>query len=663
MRKLIFATLLLSSRLFAIDFVTIGNPCNIPASNGKGVVPNTYQISKYEITNTDYCAFLNCCASTEDRFQLFSPLMEEHFFGGICRTITANGFVYNIKPGYQNIPVIGVTWMSAIRYCNWLHYNSANIESGKPLSEYIMLTEGDSTHGAYSTISVPSQRNKYARYWLPSEDEWLKAAYFDGKEWHELLITEGSNCYTRKGWAIPYPHIKAVGGEPSHYGTYDQQGNVAEWIESSRSSDGQWKLALGGSLIRPVSFAAFTESEGDYPDKSITSFGLRICRLSDAKSLGDAPKYWSPVDKDTTEPAAITDNLGNYYVLVADAGNRGDIANRFLGRVNYCYCISKTELSNSSYCSFLNAVAVFADPYGLYDENMARAACGGIIQTKIGNKYQYRCKDGWEERPVVYVNYYDICRYANWMHYGCPRTGKCELGTTEGTKVRGAYDTSDFEEVRSGQKRAYESFGKRNKGAKFWIPSENEWYKAAYYDPQIIGNRKYHDYPTRSSIPPSQNQANYMVNNHLALGNPYFVAPVDSFDNAPSYYGTLQQGGNVWEWIEDWQYGIIGSRGLRGGSWSYTFYGLNAINTDPGGLDNSGYVFGARLCQQATPNGWQPVSTPITDRIHEYIMLLPKKHLLFVLGCLTLISAIGTISIMMAIIRLLIDSLNKKHDT
>lgn len=153
-----------------------------------------------------------------------------------------------------------------------------------------------------------------------------------------------------------------------------------------------------------------------------------------------------------------------------------------------------------------------------------------------------------------------------------------------------------------------------------------------------------------------------MVNNYLALGNPYFVAPVDSFDNAPSYYGTLQQGGNVWEWIEDWQYGIVGSRGLRGGSWSYTFYGLDAINTAPGGLDNSGYVFGARLCQQATPDGWQPVSTPVIERVYEYVMLLPKNHLIFALGCLVFMSTIGTISVLIAIIRLLIDLFNNTNE-
>ena len=114
------------------------------------------------------------------------------------------------------------------------------------------------------------------------------------------------------------------------------------------------------------------------------------------------------------------------------------------------------------------------------------------------------------------------------------------------------------------EKKVYKSFGMRNRGALYWIPNEDEWYKAAYYDPTLIGNRKYHDYPTRTSNPPSHKQANYVIQDRLNIGEPFFVANVDSFSDSPSYYGTLQQGGNVWEWLESWQYGNVGVRGLRG---------------------------------------------------------------------------------------------------
>ena len=277
---------------------------------------------------------------------------------------------------------------------------------------------------------------------------------------------------------------------------------------------------------------------------------------------------------------------------------------------------------------------------------MEKGACGGIIRRAANGIFIYSCKSGYEHMPVVYVNYYDIARYANWMHYGCP-IGECIIGITEGTSEKGAYDTSDFEDVRYGKKEAYKTFGKRNEGARYWIPSEDEWYKAAYHNPTRIGNRKYYDFPTQTSNAPSLEGANYMLDNHFSIGEPYYLAPVDSFENSPSYYGTLQQGGNVWEWIEDWQYGQVGSRGLRGGSWSYTSYGLNAVNTDPGGINDSGYVFGARICKSITAEGWKPVKTSLVARLYEYLLTIPKNHLIFlVVGLSTIVLLSGILCLM-----------------
>lgn len=184
---------------------------------------------------------------------------------------------------------------------------------------------------------------------------------------------------------------------------------------------------------------------------------------------------------------------------------------------------------------------------------------------------------------MTYIGFYELARYANWLHYGCPK-GEQKLGITEGDSESGAYNTTDFESVRFGNKRVYDTFGRRNKGAKYWIPDEDEWYKAAYYDPTILGHRKFHDYPTRTSMPPTVKQANYMPEDKLAVGAPYYVCEVDDFSESASYYGTLNQGGNVWEWTESWQYGVPGQRALRGGSWQYTEQGLNAVNEDPGVL-------------------------------------------------------------------------------
>ena len=110
----------------------------------------------------------------------------------------------------------------------------------------------------------------------------------------------------------------------------------------------------------------------------------------------------------------------------------------------------------------------------------------------------------------------------------------------------------------------------------------------------------------------------------------------------------------MWEWTEDWQYGQVGSRGLRGGSWSYTHYGLNAVNVDPGGLDNYGYVFGARLCMAASDDGLYSVDTPISTRIYEAVLLVPKNYLLVAIIGLSIISFVSFIISVALVIRMLL---------
>ena len=632
---LFFIASFFSLASYASDFVTIKATKNQPNAQGYGVVDYAYNISKYEITNEEYCCFLNAVASKEDPHALFNNLMQQHFMGGIIRTAVADGYHYSCKEGYSNRPIVCTTWMSVIRYINWLHYNAVNIQNNVSVEQWFKETEGDDTHGAYDTRTTPERHNKDARYWLPNRSEWEKAAYYDGSKWIEQQSTPNANCASPSaGWAVPYPHIAEVGLSKGINGTYDQCGNAAEWVETTANAEG-WKFSMGGSAIRPVNYSYLGIVEGDVPTKAITTFGFRVCQSTDKTLLAKVVDLPIHVQNNTLGGGAIkfiTDKNGTQYVNVGNIGNPGDRANQFRGSVYYEFAISRTELSNKEYCRFLNAVARQSDPYHLYHEEMQNGVTGGITRTKTSSGFQYQSKPNWEDRPVTYLAFYDLARYANWMHYGCPTTGESKLGTTEGNSTQGAYNTEDFEPVRSGQKTSYESFGKRNRGARFWIPSEDEWYKAAYYDPEKIGNRPYHDYPTRSSDAPTHEQANYMYDNTLCIGEPYFVVPVDSFQNAASFYGTLNQGGNVWEWLEDWQYGSIGCRGLRGGSWSYTAYGLNTCNTDPGGIDDRIYVYGGRLCMSLSDDGWQPVKKPFLTVFHQEILLMSPKKLLLAFG-------------------------------
>jgi formylglycine-generating enzyme required for sulfatase activity len=92
------------------------------------------------------------------------------------------------------------------------------------------------------------------------------------------------------------------------------------------------------------------------------------------------------------------------------------------------------------------------------------------------------------------------------------------------------------------------------------VASEDEWYKAAYYQPVGAGGDadSYWLYPTASNSI-TTDDANYQ--NSVDGGK---LTDVGTYSGDASYYGTFDQGGNLWEWND----AIVSStdRGLRGGA-------------------------------------------------------------------------------------------------
>ena len=131
-----------------------------------------------------------------------------------------------------------------------------------------------------------------------------------------------------------------------------------------------------------------------------------------------------------------------------------------------------------------------ADPNGLYNTAMGDpgvARYGANIQrTGSSPNYSYSVAADWADRPVNFVSFWDAARFANWLHNGQP-TGPQGPGTTEG----GAYHDVGNQTL----------FG-RNAGAKFFIPTEDEWYKAAYHDKTAGLAASYFDYPTGTNAAP-----------------------------------------------------------------------------------------------------------------------------------------------------------------
>jgi formylglycine-generating enzyme len=241
-----------------------------------------------------------------------------------------------------------------------------------------------------------------------------------------------------------------------------------------------------------------------------------------------------------------------------------------IGAVDYSYRIGTTEVTNAQYVTFLNAVAA-TDPERLYSTSMATDTRGGIVRSGALGSYSYAVKPAglggaytYADKPVVFVNVGDAMRFANWLHNGQP-TGSQNATTTEDGAYLLAGATTDFRLASV----------TRNPTARWWLPSEDEWYKAAYHkNDGVSGN--YWDFPNGRNDQPNNNpptadtgnSANFEYDSFTTGNMSFPMTDAGAYPLSHSPYGTFDQGGNVWEWTDTVLYGSYPA--ILGGSWSYS---------------------------------------------------------------------------------------------
>lgn len=310
-------------------------------------------------------------------------------------------------------------------------------------------------------------------------------------------------------------------------------------------------------------------------------------------------------------------------VTVGNSGNTADPATGSLyGAVGYEYRIGRYEVTIGQYCDFLNAVAR-ADTYGLYSTNMSsNLNIAGISRTGVSGSYSYSVTgpsgtapagaSSALNRPITYVSWWDAARFTNWVANGQP-TGAQNSTTTE----NGTYPLNGATSGASPAKNATNP--NTNLAPAFWIPTEDEWYKAAFFSPLLnSGTGGYYTYATRSDVMPGNsigngsNQANHSMTGAFSVtqsatyvSTQNYLTNVGAFSASASFYGTFDQSGNVEEWND--LTGASGfSRGTRGGGWA---------GGDLGYPLSSGYRGGGTQSYQSDGLGFRlaaPVPEPST---------------------------------------------------
>jgi len=296
--------------------------------------------------------------------------------------------------------------------------------------------------------------------------------------------------------------------------------------------------------------------------------------------------------------AAIAVNIA--IVPVGNVDNSADSTG--YGAVDYKYNIGKHEVSNTEYAQFLNAVATVGDPHGLYNTGMGSGwnDIGGISRTGSGtggDPWVYSPRANRGNRPVNYVSWGDAARFANWLHNGQPTGAQDATATEDGAYyLNGATSNEDLMAV------------SRESDWQWAIPTEDEWYKAAYHkNDGVTGN--YYDYPTgRDTAPTAEvptgtdminGSANYRDGDFV--DTTYWTTECGAYDAKPSDspYNTFDQGGNVWEWNE----AIIGSyRGYRGATFDLNEGYLHVSYRHNGGYPtHEDYGVGFRVSEVPEP--------------------------------------------------------------
>ncbi len=215
---------------------------------------------------------------------------------------------------------------------------------------------------------------------------------------------------------------------------------------------------------------------------------------------------------------------------------------RPIGDVGYAFRIATTEVTQGQWLEFVNAYAPYVDPLV---SNSSTFTSNGIV--RVGGSYVI-LQPGAEIFPAR-VAWRFAARYANWLHN--------DKALTRDAFENGAYDTSTFGINPSTG--ALTDQDHRSAGARFFLPTFNEWTKAVFFDPNRYGEGQpgYWMYPNGTDEPlPSglpQNGGQTMTGYSGPPTYPPLVPPgVGGYPDVRTPWGLLDGSGSAPEWTEDW---------------------------------------------------------------------------------------------------------------
>lgn len=316
------------ANMFDMEFVAIGNPGNPADPNGSssgpvGEVDYEYNMGKYEVSV------------------------------GMIRKANALGALgIAIDGGSNTKPSNAATWNGAARFVNWL-----NTSQGFPPAYKFATQPGDDGYSVLADIELwdPADagfdadnlfRNTMAHYFLPSIDEWHKAAYYDpissgyvnyatGSNTAPTPVAHGTTANTAV-WGQPFsagPADILQAGGLSLYGTMAQDGNVGEWSETEydlmNDSGSSPRATHSGAWFEPI----YTFGRGlwfSYEPDGLFIAGFRVASILEVVPPANDADFDGDGDVDGEDLAAWNGGFGEFDGLEnpaapADGDANGDL--------------------------------------------------------------------------------------------------------------------------------------------------------------------------------------------------------------------------------------------------------------------------------------------------------------------------------------------------
>jgi len=241
-------------------------------------------------------------------------------------------------------------------------------------------------------------------------------------------------------------------------------------------------------------------------------------------------------------------SYGHDLVTIGDPGNVPiDLGGQQFdgrGRVDYQYRIGRMEVTTAQWMEYVNTFSArpggagFTDPWR-WGAELDRSYTGP------GERWKLRDVPDAGMLPVTGINWREAARYANWLHNDqSPEPWAIE---------NGAYDASTFSTNPNG---TYNDQLTRSPGARFWIPSLDEWLKAVHYDPNRHGGGQggWWLYPNSSDSqpapgPPGVGQSSAGWQDPVTRFGEWLI-PLGAYAEEVTPWGLLDASGGATEWTE-----------------------------------------------------------------------------------------------------------------